>query len=1766
MVAQSTYQGWIDELHASPNKSKAARLFIEVGEYEVGHHDPLKAEERFERAASLLPVSSPDRGLARYDQGLAQFLHGQFDDSATTLNRLLFSKLVGYDRRTCLLYERHTASCASYHLDNAKAGIPEPPFLDPLCGPAAIAVGLKRLGFAYDRQTVLRAVPHDPEGTSASDLVKSLPKLGLYGQVVTLNSEKGLLSMPLPAIAHVEHDHFIAIVRANREGVTYICSDCGPWPGGEVTLTWKQWKKMDADAFIPMVPADGIQALALANLPSKPGEHKRIRIASLGSAGVRTTIRAQHLLDRYSSGLCQFPNFLIGALYCGGRATTAKCFSFQNCAKYCPHPCSAGPASSDPLNVSTGEEQNTPSADLVVYNPIGPSVVWSRTYGSLTNMVPTGFGSGWSHSYNWRFERWYTGQGATGYQSLLHMPDGSTVPFTDPTWSQNQEVAAITMPAGAPFAVNMYKVTGTSYYYTITFKDQSVWKFNFEVSETQTDNAPWQGYSYQLYYPSQISDNFGNPINLLWENTTAGGQVYQLATPDPATGQLGSLQLTYITDKNNHPLFYIDYTSSGRIDYVSEWPNGEGDMSKRSVGYTVQSFNNTNSDPGYPSECDELTNVGQPVFMPGVFTVQGVPAPGETLIPMWAYSYANYNNNLQNGEGQPETVPYLTTIQSPSPANVLVPSSSSPTQIPTWNETTNGAYNFSTVTIAYSSNGAVSTITDGNGNVTTLTPQGTGEYATYSTITVANSAGTIARKVDAYWGSTLLPSNYVVHYLNSSGVEQTVTPYTYTYGTNSQNLDPLLPYQVTDANGRTWTFTYDAYGNCTSTTTPKSTTTTYTIDTTDYPAPGLVSKVQTTGKTAVNYTYSPTTYALASVSGPIPGQSDTGSQQTTTLTYTALGNVASITSPGNYNSTYGTGATSHSVSYNYTTDGSYSQPEALGEPLTATSTLGFVTHARYDVHGNKTLSEDPMGNTSTYTYGVVNEVTSESLPATGSSGSGHVTIDYFHLDSNPVDNYDAGGPLLGEWAYDESGNLIREHINLYGNEGESFEHYSLVPGTTTALPDSETKYDAAYRVTDYLDGNAIQNNTAGTTFSYDWAGRLQSVAYPLNSGTYDTITYSNYDGVGNVGERTDGRGIVTEYTYHDGDGLLSSVNYVNSSNQDFALSYDAYDRATSVTDQSGSRGQTYDDLDDLLTNTQSYTSPGAIEMQYGYYPDGSRETFQYPGSQISYEYDGDGRCTEMNTPAGTFTDAYDADSRTTRHTLPSGVFTAYEYLTILLKGEGIYTSGSSALVTYPFFGYDGAFDELDLVSDFSTSGASSFGGTEERSFDSFSRQTHESTTQFGNLSQTFQYDASSNPTTFVGTTQPFNLDNQLTTSSTFDGNGCPSTYEGTQCVYDRENRLTYCGSSWQAGYRSDGLRAWADAAGTTTYYYYDGDKPVLEANSSGTVTAVNYYGASGLCARTAGSTSTFYQFDPHGNVAIRTNSSGTVTNSSAFEPWGKEHAVTTPTDPFGYHAQDGYYFDRQTGLYYCDARYYDPSHGVWLTRDPAGFGGGSNLYGYCGGNPIGGSDPSGESFLYGISMALFGADVPQNLYDALQPVRDYTSDHPAIGLGVAAAGLCACQPEFLGSVAGAGGAESVGTVGTVIGIGAAAGEDDPNLPEQVSDSLGCPAMESVASEGFPDGSFSISDWSGYPEGLPRPVGPFRLLEGSEYQAARSAANMANRAMHAADPTLESLQIHEIQPVKFGGCPTDPLNKIPLTPAEHAQVTAWWNQLQRNLTK
>jgi len=62
--------------------------------------------------------------------------------------------------------------------------------------------------------------------------------------------------------------------------------------------------------------------------------------------------------------------------------------------------------------------------------------------------------------------------------------------------------------------------------------------------------------------------------------------------------------------------------------------------------------------------------------------------------------------------------------------------------------------------------------------------------------------------------------------------------------------------------------------------------------------------------------------------------------------------------------------------------------------------------------------------------------------------------------------------------------------------------------------------------------------------------------------------------------------------------------------------------------------------------------------------------------------------------------------------------------------------------------------------------------------------------------------------------------------------------------------------------------------------------------------------------------------------------------------------------PVGFGGQFGYYWDYPE-LLLLGHRYYNPNDGRFLTRDPIGYKGGINLYGFAGNNPVNESDPSG---------------------------------------------------------------------------------------------------------------------------------------------------------------------------------------------------------------
>ena len=68
-------------------------------------------------------------------------------------------------------------------------------------------------------------------------------------------------------------------------------------------------------------------------------------------------------------------------------------------------------------------------------------------------------------------------------------------------------------------------------------------------------------------------------------------------------------------------------------------------------------------------------------------------------------------------------------------------------------------------------------------------------------------------------------------------------------------------------------------------------------------------------------------------------------------------------------------------------------------------------------------------------------------------------------------------------------------------------------------------------------------------------------------------------------------------------------------------------------------------------------------------------------------------------------------------------------------------------------------------------------------------------------------------------------------------------------------------------------------------------------------------------------------------------------------------------------ADRGYRYDAETENYYVRNRYYSPTLGRWLTRDPIGYQGGINLYGYVNSSPVGNVDAEGtQVYMYGVTV------------------------------------------------------------------------------------------------------------------------------------------------------------------------------------------------------
>jgi RHS repeat-associated protein len=1470
---------WKSQLHRGGEKSDdTAQLHIWLGEAALaGDQDVATAAYHFAAVLRLRGVAPDLAGLARYDQAVTMFDHCTFMAAASAFSKLLSAKNAqGYSRRNCTFWLRRAESIAARQNARMEMGIPEPSHLDPDCAAAAVAVCLRSLGLPSAKSFVLSKIHVTGEGSTLQDIVDAGRRLGLEVKPIAAD-DAGLKALPKPTIAFVEHDHFICVTDTDKEGVSYLCSDCGPWPGGKIRLTWKQWHALDPWLYASMLRPDSAAGRAVtAALDRSSGRSMGFDVAS---AGATTTRWMSTLLQLAAMHHISAFNWSGGTIECGDRPTSPAPTPPSNDPLDTNGNCDCdGPSDGDPVNLATGEEQYSPKPDLTIYNPNGPSVVWRRVYSSLRSpnlaYQYADFGAGWSQPYNVGVFDPSSGGTGAGNPKYVYFPNGSQLSFTAATapTSKSQSVAC-KVEAGAQMIVFWeYSSSSPTGYYKITFSDRTVW--------TTTALQPGTG----AYVLQQITDRNNHSIRFNYGSPQPDGSVFGAPIP---------LISSIVDSTSGKALLTIHraYDGTGNITFVT-------DNLGRSVITHCGTYPLTNVPPAYGVAYQQLDRVS-------------IVQNGAAAVPVDRYQYGY--SEVSDLEGT-EEVPFLTSMTVPSPTGVGTTSN----------------------TIEYGpENDAVSSITDANGNTHSYlsTDQyGNSQYpSSYTRVVVTGSDNQVSGgRIVGYDNNEDL-----TYQADVNGRPQLTLTY------NDPN-DPFKPSAVLDAAGLTTRYTWDQFGNMKSMTSPKGTVTTYTYSYAAF-ALGELMQCQTGIKSPTKYGYYEPSGNLKSVTAPAPGTTGSTTTVTTSFVYDTFGNMTSVTIPGN-----GT-VMSDTAKFAYTTDGSYSQKEAVDEPIAIVDNAGDTTHYRYNGLGKLTSFDDARNNVYLASYNIAGDKTAVQYPKTGENGTGQAVDEWIY-------QY-AGGPLAALESYSESGSLTRRYQYTYGNEGELL-------GKSSGFQPEFFTHDGSYRISTIQDGK-----TSTTTYTYDVAGNMTRIRSPKG----DTESRA-YDADERIVKRVDARGIETDYAYKDGDGKLSNVSYPSQPALGAQFVYDAYDRQTSVTDGTGTFAKTYDDGDRSTTSSTTYTGLRTETLSCSYNPDGSRHSLTSPAGTSTYKYDAEGRLESLTNPYSETTNiGYYPNSYIDEVKLANGA--SYVYGLDARNSIRSLVNMAGATVLSDFGGSTGVIrDSLtEPLTVPVTSPNGPLQGTTAYTLDGLGQITEEKSTRAGGYDNKFGFDVANNPDLVRGTPETFDADDQ-NTALTYDASGDEKSFPGTSdtATYDVEHRLTSYGSTFAAGYRYDGLRAWRQLGATRTYFVYDGTQPIIELSSSGAVTAYNTFGPSFLLSRHTSSGSIFYLFDPFGNVAERTNSSGGVISSSVYDAFGLGSSSSPVTDPFGFGAQFGYYTDNETGLVLTSLRYYDPRQARYITRDPIGQDGDVNVYNFVAGNPLVWADLLGTSWWNTLGEVLVG--------------------------------------------------------------------------------------------------------------------------------------------------------------------------------------------------
>ncbi len=686
---------------------------------------------------------------------------------------------------------------------------------------------------------------------------------------------------------------------------------------------------------------------------------------------------------------------------------------------------------------------------------------------------------------------------------------------------------------------------------------------------------------------------------------------------------------------------------------------------------------------------------------------------------------------------------------------------------------------------------------------------------------------------------------------------------------------------------------------------------------------------------------------------------------TTTYTYSKAGDLLSETDPMGNTKTY-----------------TY---DAYGNRLTATDAKNNVTTYTYDEMGNLLTVKDALNHVTTYTYNALNQCVSvkdalnnlirygyDALGrrTTITDARGNVFTTTYDGNGNVIKTTDAKNNIINETVY----NSLNQPLTVTDAMGKATTYTYIALGKVESVTDSlnhrtEFTYDPLGRNTHVRDA---ANQVSAAT--YDLLGNVTSLAGPLGGATYYT-----YDKLGRLETESTVSGGTKRYEYNELNILkkitnarsqvrqvfydaMGRITGYNSPEGSVSYTYDANSNVLTVTDKHGTITRTYD----ALNRVTSYTDTYGKVIRYEYDAVGNLSKIVYPdNTAVTYAYDANHNLIRVTDWANRVTAyTYDVNNRVVSVTKPDGSVTATVYDSKQRVTSTVERTAGGTVIT----GFEYTYDDLSrIVEEKVLANSTKLCYT----YDNLSRVTARTVKKLSDntvvSTETFTYDAAGNITDAPDSCFAYDTNNRLTSfcgnSVSYDLDGNMLSNGSLTCTYDSANRLLSAGGHTYT-YNAEDVRIRNLCSDADTTYTYDVSSRLskLLCKTTNGITTKYIYGRGLIGEEKQGCFKT-YHFDSRGSTIAITDASGNITDTFAYDTYGKCISHTGNSFViFGYNGRDGVVTDKN-GLIYMRARYYSPAMKRFINADiVAGQISNAitlNRFTYANGNPVSFVDPFG---------------------------------------------------------------------------------------------------------------------------------------------------------------------------------------------------------------